>query len=127
MQDNIWKFAVIFNEIKNRVSTELTKQASVENKLPQVLEALVVHGYIRPEQKSAAAAMLRDRETSMDFILAMTRHSPKEVATAIGVPITNGQNKSASTRPVGASPIDWNETEAGRRLYERVMSLSGRG
>lgn len=125
MNDKLQKLGIVLNEIRSRVSTITEKQAAAENKIPQVLETLVAHGRITPEQKTAAAALLRDPESCFDFIAALARHkSPSELGENIGVPVS-GTVKTASTTPVGASPVDWDETEAGRQFKDRILAIAG--
>lgn len=117
------KLEIVVREIKNRVSSHLTKQAAVDVKLPHVLETLVVHGRITPEQKSAAAALIRNPDTVLDFIEALARHrTPTELSSSLGTPVSSGSGFKKVA--VESTPIDWDETEAGRAFRQAILGRS---
>ncbi len=123
MLTNAQKLGIILHEIQSRVSRTMSKQASAEKKLPQVLQTLVVHGRITPEQKQAAAALLRDPDTMYDFVMALARHqSPVDVKGTLGVAVPNV--KQASKQVVGAPTIDWDERDGGQ-FRNRILAIRG--
>lgn len=117
------KLGIVLGEIQSRVSKTFTKFAKAQRKLPQVLQTLVTHGCITPEQKQAAATFLRDPEMTLNFLEAVARHrSPLALANALGTPVP--QVKQASATPVGSSPLDWDEKD-GNQFRNRILSLWG--
>lgn len=115
------KLAIVMREIKHRISSQIQKQAAVDEKLPHVLETLVVHGRITPEQKSAAATLIRNPDTVLDFIEALARHrTPSEISSSLGAPVSSGS--SFRKAAVESAPIDWDETPAGQAFRQAILS-----
>jgi len=121
VQNNLVKVAKILAHVSRRMRAHAEKNAEVERKLPEVLDILVANDRITPEQRGAAAAMIKDASRCLDFIAALAKHRTSAgVAQSLGVPVN--RTETNVRRPIGAPVIDFDEHPAGQMFRELVTS-----
>lgn len=77
------------------------KQAQVEALIPQVLDTMISHGRIRPDQREKLAQALRDPARSLELMISVAGHRNAEELSRLGTGIQ--QTKTAAAGRTGSS------------------------
>lgn len=104
--------AVVVDELGRRTKGLTEKQAAVDSAIPVVVNTLVANSRIRPNEKQAAAAMLKTHQGCLDMICRLARHRPASQPPSIGEPVAEFGVKTAGVRPKDVIPPVWQNPAA---------------
>lgn len=126
----VLKLAMVTGEIIRRAQLANNEKTASNSQRPalitEAVDSLVKHERINPEQREKVASALTENPNyALTLLRDVARHR-NSTELAIGAP--TGSTKVASAeavkRPViaGARPVDFDDTEHGRRFAERTMN-----
>lgn len=124
--EKLFAFMRVANEGLKRYQDILEKQSAEKQaakaRAAEAVKACVDHERIFSHQKEAVMDKLASsHEACLEFIRDLAAHRNASELDSIGVPV--GGEKTASVRVVtGAQVADYDETEAGRKFRERLLS-----
>ena len=72
------------------------KQAAVNKVIPRVVDAMVEHERIRPDQREKLAEELRDPVRALELMIKVAGHRNAAEAAKLGEGVPTGRDKSAS-------------------------------
>lgn len=75
------------------------KKAQVNHLIPQVVEALVKHERILPNQREKLAEMLQDPVRALELMMSLAGHRNQDELARLGQPTATGHNKTAGYNP----------------------------
>jgi len=114
----------VTNELMSRLQTKQAReqevQAQLQQRIPQVVEALADNERILPQEKEAAAKALTDPLEALRLLENLAKHRTEKEAS-LGEPY--GGATTGKSRPLGGAVLDWDETEAGRRFRETFLGV----
>ena len=94
------------------------QQKQAAELIPAVVDELIAHHRIDPHQKEAALAALQDHTKTLQLFQRLAGHRNEKEAAAIGKPVGEDYNKSASYSPIGGSPSTLRESD--RRFFANM-------
>ncbi len=125
IRDTLLKFVMVSDEVLKRAqmfkkaSTSTVKSASV--KIPAAVEALVSGQRVHPHEREAVSKKLASHAGCLELITKLAFHQVAPEADKIGKPYgKQSSSQRGVTRLRGATPADWDETEAGQ-VFKQLL------
>lgn len=84
--------------LKKEAAAQQALQKQAEALIPSVVEALVAHGRIAPEQREKAAAALANPVRTMELFRQLAAHQPNDT---IGRPVAGEKQANTRQRAIG--------------------------